>query len=534
MNPRLLARVAIAICLVWGLVTAAVFLRTAMRLEDARAAAEAGALAESATPGAPLRRVAVRTLMAEGRLDAVVRTMTRHIGRDARRIGTEDRVLTHQRDLIRYVSVPIKDADQWDIVGAIVLRADWLRGTRYPLLFLFGASIVAAALAARTVRRNAFAVGGRHFAPGLAMAALSIGMGVVAVLTRLLIDQGVAVLPPVTAATRFDPLVIAPPDPMVVGLLMSAVLLTAIGLLALTGYLAWGARRLAERRESLAAWTFLAPSFAHLAVFTAGPLLFTLWLSLHQWDMLALDRPFRGLGNYRELIGDREFWNALRNTAIYSLYVPVTMGLALGAALLLNQPLRGVKLLRAIVFLPTIVSYVAIAMVWEWMYNAEYGLLNFALRSVGLAPVDWLGDPRTALLSVMIVSAWVQVGYQMVVYLAGLQGIPGHLYEAARLDGADGWQRFRRITLPLLRPVSLYLLITGLVWSFQVFALVYIMTEGGPLRSTDVLVYQIYREAFEFRRLGYASAMSWVLFVILVILTWLQWRTLNRRVDYAA
>jgi multiple sugar transport system permease protein len=241
-----------------------------------------------------------------------------------------------------------------------------------------------------------------------------------------------------------------------------------------------------------------------------------------------------GLGNYRELLADPLFWKALRNTALYSLYVPVTMLLALGAALLLNQPLRGVRVLRAIVFIPTVVSYVAIAMVWQWMYHADYGLFNYVIRLLGGTGTDWLGNPSTALIAVMIVSAWVQLGYQMIVYLAGLQGIPGHLIEAARLDGAGAWQRFRYVVWPLLRPVSLFLFITGVIWSFQVFALVYVMTEGGPLHATDVLVYQIYQQAFEFRRMGYASALSWVLFAILAGLTFAQWRLLNRRVEHAA
>ncbi|MEO6443697.1 MAG: sugar ABC transporter permease, partial [Gemmatimonadaceae bacterium] len=271
-----------------------------------------------------------------------------------------------------------------------------------------------------------------------------------------------------------------------------------------------------------------------LLLFTAGPLLFTLYVSLHDWDLLQLNRPFVGFGNYAELARDPLFWRALGNTFIYSLYVPVSMALALGAALVLDQPLRGMKALRALVFLPTVVSYVAIAVVWQWMFTLDYGLINYLLRLVHLPAVDWLGNPKTALLAVMVVSAWVQLGYQMVIYLAGLQGIPGTLHEAARLDGAGAWQRFRHITLPLLRPISLYLFVTGIIWSFQVFTLVYVMTEGGPVHSTDVLVYRIYQNAWEFRRMGYASAMSWVLFAILFAVTLLQWRALNRRVDYAA
>ena len=268
-------------------------------------------------------------------------------------------------------------------------------------------------------------------------------------------------------------------------------------------------------------------------MFFVGPLFFTLWVSTHRWDLLAAEKPFIGLANYREMFRDPLFWNALRNTAIYALYVPVTMALALGAALIVNQRLRGIRFIRAVVFLPYVVSYVAIAIVWQWIFNFDYGLLNHVLRLVNLPPVDWLANPKTALVAVMIVSAWVQVGYQMVVYLAGLQGIPESFYEAARLDGARGWQRLRYITLPLLRPVTVFIFVTGVIWSFQVFTLVYVMTEGGPVHSTDVLVYQIYQNAWEFRRLGYASAMSWVLFALLLALTLIQWRVLNRRVDSA-
>jgi multiple sugar transport system permease protein len=285
-------------------------------------------------------------------------------------------------------------------------------------------------------------------------------------------------------------------------------------------------------RETVAAWTFLGPSFTHILVFSLGPLAFTLWVSVHRWDLLTPDKPFIGLANYREMGGDPLFWQALRHTALYALNVPATMALALGAALLLHQRLRFMKLLRAVVFLPYVVSYVAIAMVWQWIYNYDFGLLNYLLKLVHLPAVDWLGDPRTALAAIMIVAVWVQLGFHMVVYLAGLQGIPEHLHEAARLDGATQWQRLRLVTLPLLRPVSIYLFVTGIIWSFQVFTLVYVMTEGGPVHATDVLVYQIYQNAWEFRRMGYASAMSWALFAILLVLTVAQWKLLAKKVQY--
>jgi len=317
-------------------------------------------------------------------------------------------------------------------------------------------------------------------------------------------------------------------------LLLAGIGVAATAVVLMAAWFSSSRRSLQRRRGSAAAWSFLAPSAFHLAAFTVAPLLFTLYVSLHDWDLLGGSKPFVGLANYREMFADPLFWNALRNTALYSLYVPVTMSLALGAAIVLNRPTRTVRVLRAIVFLPTIVSFTAIAVVWQWMFNVDYGLLNYALRALGLAGVDWLSDPRTALFAVMIVSAWVQLGYQMVIYLAGLQGIPASYYEAATLDGAGSWQRFREITLPLLRPVSVYLFVTGIIWSFQVFTLVYVMTEGGPVHATDVLVYRIYQSAWEFRRMGYASAMSWFLFALLLVLTLAQWKVINRRVEHAA
>ena len=536
MTHDLRARVvAVVLCLVWGVVTALIATSVLARLEYARAAVEARAVAVSLDSTLTRGRSPTRDLMAQGRLRPVVLQMERWLGDDAARIATAEGVMVHRAGWQRYVSVPVKDAQQWDVIGAVVLRARWLQGVGWPLLLVGIAAVVAATRAGRGVRRAAV---DRDATPWFqvvdSIAILALGMVGTALLVRQRIDEALTTFPVATARLRFDPLHLEPPDGQVAAILLLLPMLVASAAVLMTAWIASARRTPAERRTTAAAWGFLAPSALHLLVFTLGPLLFTLYLSLHDWDLLAARRPFIGLGNYRELVADPLFWKALRNTALYSLYVPVTMLLALGAALLLNQPLRGVRILRAIVFLPTIVSYVAIAMVWQWMYHADYGLFNYVIRLFGGTGIDWLGNPSTALVAVMIVSAWVQLGYQMIVYLAGLQGIPAHLHEAARLDGAGAWQRLRFVTWPLLRPVSLFLFITGVIWSFQVFALVYVMTEGGPLHETDVLVYQIYQQAFEFRRMGYASAMSWVLFAILAGLTYAQWRLLNRRVDHAA
>jgi multiple sugar transport system permease protein len=535
-EPRVTGmRVSTALCLAWGAAAALAAMRAMAHTEYALAAVEARAVAASMDSTWSPRRTPIRSAPAAGRIVPVIRTMERHLGDEARRIGRDDRALVLSGGFLRYVSVPIKDADAWDITGAVVLRAEWTRGSRWVWLTIALTVLLGSVLAARGVRHASTSRGAPpYFLVADGVLALALGTAALIVLLRAHIEGAAALLPPVTAVTRFDPLALPLPDGRLVTVQLVGLLLAVVSLLMLTAWAVSPQHPASERRSAVAAWGFLAPSAVHLVVFTAGPLLFTAYLSLHDWDLLAPARPFVGLGNYRELFADPLFWNALGNTALYSLYVPVTMLLALGAALLLDQPLRGVRVLRAIVFLPTIVSYVAIAMVWQWIYHADYGLLNYVVTAFGGAGIDWLGNPRTALVAVMIVSAWVQLGYQMIVYLAGLQGIPAPLHESARLDGAGWWARLRHITWPLLRPVSLYLFITGMIWSFQVFTLVYVMTEGGPVRSTDVLVYQIYQNAFEFRRMGYASAISWVLFAILVVLTAVQWRLLNRRVEHAA
>lgn len=302
------------------------------------------------------------------------------------------------------------------------------------------------------------------------------------------------------------------------------------------GLTAWTALHRNDPRKlvtTLSAWGFLAPALGHLLLFSLLPALFTLYLAFHRWDLLAQSRPFVGLANFGTILGDTRFLHSLGVTAIYSLHVPVTLVLALGVALLLNRQGLGVRLLRVVLFVPFVSSVVAVALVWQWLYQPDNGLLNAGLRLLGLPGPDWLGDPRTALPSLMLMSVWVQVGYQMVVFLGGLQAIPVSYLDAARVDGASRWQRFWWVTLPLLRPTLLFVLVTGVIGSFQVFTYVAVMTDGGPLAATDVAVFRIYQEAWEFLRFGTASAMSLVLLVLLLGFTWLQFRWLGRRVDLA-
>jgi ABC-type sugar transport system permease subunit len=304
--------------------------------------------------------------------------------------------------------------------------------------------------------------------------------------------------------------------------------LLAVGVLIYASLVA-AARSGMALRETMTAWTFIAPSLIFLLVFSAAPLLFAFYLSFHGWNLLEPAKPFVGLRHYIELAGDGLFWNAVKNTAIYSLYVPATMACALGVAILLNRSIKGVALLRAVFFLPYITSFVAISIVWQWMYDPDFGLFNWILGLIGLGPYPWLNSPSTALLALIILAVWIHIGFQMVIFLAGLQAIPNEFYEAAMIDGAGPWRRFWKITLPLLKPTTFFVLVTSIIGSFQVFTFVYVMTEGGPLYATDVIVYHIYQNAWQFLRMGYASAMSWVLFAVIFAITLLQFRMLGRR-----
>jgi multiple sugar transport system permease protein len=287
-----------------------------------------------------------------------------------------------------------------------------------------------------------------------------------------------------------------------------------------------------RRRETVRAYAFLTPSFLHIILFSLGPVLFALYLSFHRWNIIDPVKPFVGLDNFRMLLKDRLFWNALKNTAFFTLQVPVGMAISLMVALMMNTRIRGVVFLRTLFFLPSVSSFVAIAMVWQWIYNPEYGLLNYLLGLLGLGRPGWLADPSWALIAVMIMTVWIGIGYQMVIFLAGLQGIPDVLYEAAVIDGAGPWKRFWHVTLPLLKPTTFFILVTSIIASFQVFTSIYIMTQGGPMRATDVVVYHIYQNAWEYLKMGYASAMSWTLFVLIMIVTWVQFKVLGKNLAY--
>lgn len=287
-----------------------------------------------------------------------------------------------------------------------------------------------------------------------------------------------------------------------------------------------------RRRETLAAWTFLSPSLLHLIVCSAVPLLFVPYLSVHRWSPAEPVHPFVGLDNYGRVLSDPRLWSALGHTLLYACSVPLSLALGLAVALALPRRRRRSPVPLGLL-LPHFASVVAIGLIWHQLYQPDSGVIGRLLARAGLAPVDWLGDPKLALLAVAAVSVWSQLGYHATLFLAGLESIPPAFFEAARVDGAGAWQRFRRVTLPLLRPVALFALVTGAVGAFQVLPLVMVLTGGGPLHATDVITYHIYRTAWEGLRFGEAAAQALLLFALLLAAAWAQLKLLDRRVQYA-
>lgn len=286
-------------------------------------------------------------------------------------------------------------------------------------------------------------------------------------------------------------------------------------------------------RYRLVVLSFLAPSLIPLLMFLVLPMLSSIGLSFLSWNLLSPAR-WVGLSNYRTLVHDGAFHAALGHTVYFILgYLPLTFLGGLGLALALNQGLRAIKWVRTIYFLPVVTSWVVVALVWKWLLNPQFGIVNRILGVFGIAGPGWWLDPHWAMPSIILASAWKDLGFTMVIFLAGLQAIPEDYYEAAALDGAGRWSRFRNVTLPLLSPASFFVIVITLINNFQVFDQVQVMTQGGPAGSTTVVVQQIVQNAFNYSRMGYAAAMSWGLFAVILAVTAVQLRLQKRWVIYA-
>ncbi|MEJ5944200.1 sugar ABC transporter permease [Pseudokineococcus basanitobsidens] len=282
--------------------------------------------------------------------------------------------------------------------------------------------------------------------------------------------------------------------------------------------------------EALAAYSFLAPNLVLLGLFVLLPLVWALWLSTQQTDGFGAATAV-GLDNYARLFSDGQFWRSVVNTTLFTaLVTPVAMGLGLGAAVLLNGALPGRGVIRSALILPMAVSGVATALIGVLVFDENSGVLDGIIRALGLPSVPWQSGGAAAFASVVLVTLWWRLGFNMLIYLAALQGVGPHLYEAATLDGASAWQRFRYVTVPMVGPATFFLLVMNVIYSFQVFDIVFVMTGGGPQDATSVLVTYAYENGFVTRDQGYAAAIGVVLLVLTLAFTAVQWRT-NRTRD---
>ncbi len=286
----------------------------------------------------------------------------------------------------------------------------------------------------------------------------------------------------------------------------------------------------AAHQKYIALAVLLLPSLLGMFTFLMLPIASSFVLSFSNWDLIG-EVNWVGFANYTKALSDPAVLGALRNTLTFILgYLPAVVAIALGLALLLNRKLKGRTFFRAVYFVPVVTSWVAVSLIWKWLLNPQSGLVNFALGLVGIKGPGWLFDPAWAMTGIVITSVWKDIGFVTVIYLAGLQDIPDHLYEAASLDGATPWQRFWSITFPMLMPTTFFVTTISLISSFQVFDQVYVMTGGGPAGATSVMVELIYKNAFSYFQMGYASTISWILFALIFAVTVAQ-QLLQKRVD---
>ena len=289
-----------------------------------------------------------------------------------------------------------------------------------------------------------------------------------------------------------------------------------------------------KRRETIEGLLLVSPWALGLLLFIVGPLVASAYLSFAEYSVLRPPR-FIGVENYaRALFDDAIFWKSLERTSLYVLMlVPLGLAASLGCAMLLNSGLVGTNIFRTLFFLPSLTPIVAGAILWQWIYQPEVGLANYALKSMGIEGPRWLASYEWALPSLVIIGMWGSVGgSRMIIFLAGLQGVPQELYDAADIDGAGLWQKFWNVTLPMISPTMLFNLVLGIIAAFKVFAVAYVATGGGPAYSTWFFVYHIWSQAFKYSQMGYASALAWIFTIVILAFTFVQFRLSRRWVYY--
>jgi multiple sugar transport system permease protein len=291
---------------------------------------------------------------------------------------------------------------------------------------------------------------------------------------------------------------------------------------------------LRQIRKNWSAYLFIAPGLIHFAIFTVFAVGFAFYISFHEWNIIKPDKPYVGLQNYLDLIDDPRFHRAVKNTMTFMIGVPLNLIAGLFVALLLNTKVRGQAIYRTLFYIPVVTPLVVSSIIWKWVYQGDYGLLNYYLLQLGIIDhkITWLADPNLALPALIIMGIWGGTGATMVIYLAGLQSIPEEMYDAAKVDGASALQRLFYITIPLLRPTTFFLFITAVIGTFQIFTEIYIMTNGGPLNRTTTIGYYLYTKAFRQLEMGYATAMAFVLFAMIFVFTVIQWKYTRGDVEY--
>ncbi len=289
-----------------------------------------------------------------------------------------------------------------------------------------------------------------------------------------------------------------------------------------------------KTREAFAAYLFLTPFLVFFLIFVVRAVIASVGYSFLDWRLLRPSTPYIGLENYTELFNDSIWWQSLSNTIIFTVMTVVgTTIVSLAAALAVTQRIKGQNFFRVVLYIPQLMSVGAIGLIWAWLLSTQFGVINYLLSFLGIHPINWLGDPNLVLPALSLTTIWWTFGFPMLIFIAGLQGIPEQLYEAAHIDGANGWQVFRFITMPLLRPTLLFITVTGVIGNFQVFGQPYIITGGGgPGRSSWTVIIYLYNQAWIAFRMGYGSAVAVAIALIMGIVTAVQFLFIGRRIEY--